>query len=140
MNTTCPVCDPSTFALSYNVSARALQFLVDSIPAGDRTVWGILWSSLTTLFACTWVACHPNIPGLDETWLQRKARRLRLFVIALLAPEVVVMCAIRQFFAAREMGMEMQAFFKEPGIKRESTGVSFAILSFKLSQLSFPIE
>src|ERR1700761_9851189 len=96
MNVTCPVCDLSTWALLYNASC-ALQTLDDSTPASDRTIWNIIWSSITTLFACTWIAWHPNIPGLDETWLQKKARRVKVFTIALLAPEVVVVCAMRQF-------------------------------------------
>lgn len=27
-----------------------------------RTVWNIIWSCLITIFACIWVAIHPNIP------------------------------------------------------------------------------
>jgi hypothetical protein len=78
-------------------------------PAGNdsqitRTVWNIIWTSLTVTSACTWVACHPNIPGLEETWLEMKARRIKVFVIAVLAPEVIAAWAIRQFFAARKMG------------------------------------
>ena len=27
-----------------------------------RTIWSIVWSCLVTIFSCTWVAVHPNIP------------------------------------------------------------------------------
>lgn len=27
-----------------------------------RTVWNIIWSCLVTIFACIWVAIHPNVP------------------------------------------------------------------------------
>lgn len=27
-----------------------------------RTIWNIIWSCLVTIFACVWVAIHPNIP------------------------------------------------------------------------------
>jgi ABC-type spermidine/putrescine transport system permease subunit II len=69
-----------------------------------RTIWNILWSSLTVTFACTWVACHPNVPGLEETWSERKLRRIKVFAIAVLAPEIIAGWAIRQFFAARKIG------------------------------------
>src|ERR1700761_357733 len=120
MNETCQGCDAATFELSSIFSACVLQSPVDSIAVGDRTMWNIVWSSLATLIACTWVGYHPNIPGLDETWLQRRAGRIKVFVIALLTPEVVVLCAMRQFVAARKMGMEMRRFSREKGTKVES--------------------
>ena len=138
MNITCPVCDLSTLAILCNVSAGALQSSVDSDPRGGRTTWNILWSSLTTLFACTWIACHPNIPGLDETWLQKKAGRIKLFVAALLAPEIVIFHATRQWLAAREMGRNMRKFFKEHGVEVEARGVSSVIFLFGPSRASFP--
>ena len=27
-----------------------------------HTIWNIVWSCLITIFSCTWVAIHPNIP------------------------------------------------------------------------------
>ena len=27
-----------------------------------RTIWNIIWSCLVTIFSCTWVAVHPNVP------------------------------------------------------------------------------
>src|ERR1700761_1556437 len=137
MNETCQGCDAATFELSSIFSACVLQSPVDSIAVGDRTMWNIVRSSLATLITCTWVGYHPNIPGLNETWLQRKARRIKVFVIALLTPEVVVLCAIRQSVAARKMGMEMRSFFNETGSESESAGMSSILLSFELSRASF---
>jgi hypothetical protein len=76
-------------------------------------MWNIIWSSLTVIFACTWVACHPNIPGLEETWLERKARRIKVFVIAVLAPELIAAWAIRQFLAARKTGKGVKYCMRE---------------------------
>ena len=65
-----------------------------------RTVWDILWSCLATTFAVTWVSVHPNVPFLEETsWMVLK-RRLFLKVLALLAPEVMVMWAFKQWRGA----------------------------------------
>ena len=71
-----------------------------------RTVWDILWSCLATTFAVTWVSVHPNVPWLEETsWMVLK-RRIFLMVLALLAPEVMIMWAFQQWRGA-VMIMEM---------------------------------
>ena len=65
-----------------------------------RTVWDILWSCLATTFAVTWVSVHPNVPFLKETsWMVLK-RRMFLMVLALLAPEVMIMWAFKQWKGA----------------------------------------
>ena len=65
-----------------------------------RTVWDILWSCLATTFAVTWVSVHPNVPFLEETnWMVLK-RRIFLMVLALLAPEVMIMWAFKQWKGA----------------------------------------
>ncbi|KAJ8581468.1 hypothetical protein M405DRAFT_924998, partial [Rhizopogon salebrosus TDB-379] len=53
------------------------------------------------LFACTWTAIHPNIPGLDDRKLAIMSRRILLMVMALVVPELVIVWAARQFFSAR---------------------------------------
>ena len=81
-----------------------------------RTIWNIVWSCLVTIFSCTWVAVHPNIPCPKKRkangWIERyiwnpllsfAEHRLPLFVCALLLPEYVLAWAIRQFFRAREI-------------------------------------
>jgi len=63
-----------------------------------RTIWNIIWGSVVTLFSCTWVAVHPNIPQLSSKrkfWLHR----LSLMMITLTVPELVVTWALRQWFA-----------------------------------------
>ena len=63
-------------------------------------MWDILWSCLATTFAVTWVSVHPNVPWLEETsWMVLK-RRMFLMVLALLAPEVMIMWAFKQWRGA----------------------------------------
>ena len=84
-----------------------------------RAVYNIIWSCLITIFSCTWVAIHPNIPCLKRreanSWVERYIRnpllsfaehRLPLFICALLVPEYVLAWAIRQFLSAREIAKE----------------------------------
>ncbi|KAG2070603.1 hypothetical protein BDR04DRAFT_1142728, partial [Suillus decipiens] len=45
-----------------------------------RTLWEIIWSCAATLFACTWTAIHPNIPGMDERKFGVISRRLGIMM------------------------------------------------------------
>ncbi|KAI9450282.1 hypothetical protein F5148DRAFT_960239, partial [Russula earlei] len=72
-------------------------------PQGCRSLWHIIWSCAVTLFLCTWVSVHPNIPSPDETWLQVTMRRLGLMLAALLIPEAMIALALRQRLAADEL-------------------------------------
>lgn len=90
----------------------------DSFPVAStitRSVWDIVRSCLTVIFACTWVALHPNISAPIETtdkgrlqkcWRATRqfiSRKLLLFVIALLVPEYILAWAIRQRLVAAKI-------------------------------------
>ena len=71
-----------------------------------RTVWNILWSCLATTFACSWVSVHPNVPFKNEGGWEILSRRVFLMFFAILAPEIMVMWAFKQWRGAvmiREM-------------------------------------
>ncbi|KAK0217485.1 hypothetical protein EDD85DRAFT_781547 [Armillaria nabsnona] len=80
-----------------------------------RTELSIIWSCLATIFASTWLAVHPNVPGLDLTkegsvWgifyrptIMCSLERIKLMLVAILAPEAMVGWAIRQFLVARKV-------------------------------------
>ena len=87
-----------------------------------------MWSCLATIFSCTWVAIHPNIPCPKTReangWVERciwnpllsfAEHRLPLFVCALLVPEYVLAWAIRQFLRARKIAKENKSEFKAFG-------------------------
>jgi hypothetical protein len=67
-----------------------------------RTIWNIILSCLVTVFACTWVAVHPNLPiptpGKTTTarWYHGPLRRTRIMLYALMAPEFIILWAYRQ--------------------------------------------
>ena len=44
-------------------SSTAISTPAFICPAHQRTMWDSLWSCLATIFACSWVSVHPNIPG-----------------------------------------------------------------------------
>ncbi|KAF7369948.1 hypothetical protein MSAN_00624600 [Mycena sanguinolenta] len=68
-----------------------------------RTLFSVVWGCLATIFACTWVSVHPNVPPPDQSWLQLFWRRLKMMLIAMIAPEIMVGFAARQYFAARRL-------------------------------------
>jgi len=72
----------------------------------DRTVWSIVWSCLATLFACSWVAVHPNVPRATDSEALILGRRLATMGYMLLAPEVVIYWAAQQHFSAKEIAVK----------------------------------
>ena len=87
---------------------------------GCRTIWNIIWSCLVTIFSCTWIAIHPNIPypgnkkdmGFWGPLRSSISHRLPLFICALLVPEYILSWAIRQRLVAGKIaednGMSIQ--------------------------------
>ena len=83
-----------------------------------RSVSDIIWSCLTTIFLCTWVAIHPNIsyPVCQENmrFWQRRIHEMSqcitqgmpLFILALLFPEYILGWAIKQRMVADRIANE----------------------------------
>ncbi|KAG2360338.1 hypothetical protein BDR07DRAFT_1412894 [Suillus spraguei] len=76
-----------------------------------RTLWSIVSSSVFTLFACIYTAVHPNIPSPEDSPLLILRRRLGMMIMALIAPELIVTWAMRQWLSARHVTRQ----FKESG-------------------------
>ncbi|KAK0229395.1 hypothetical protein EDD85DRAFT_145535 [Armillaria nabsnona] len=78
----------------------------DDVPVctGDqRTLLSIIWSCLATIFACTWLAVHPNVPGRNITTkgtISCVIERAKIIVVTILAPEVIIAWASEQFIVA----------------------------------------
>ncbi|KAJ7255569.1 hypothetical protein C8J57DRAFT_1655069 [Mycena rebaudengoi] len=66
-----------------------------------RKLFDIVWGCLVTIFACTWVSVHPNVPPPNKSPLTLLLRRLKMMLIAIIAPELMVGFAARQFFTSR---------------------------------------
>ena len=70
-------------------------------PADQRSIWDILWSCLATIYACSWISVHPNIPSPNESSWRVFLRRLELMFWALVGPEMIIAWAFRQWSSAR---------------------------------------
>ncbi|KAJ6573055.1 hypothetical protein DFH09DRAFT_1079211 [Mycena vulgaris] len=95
-----------------------------------RRQFDIIWGCLTTIFACTWVSVHPNVPPPDQSWLAHLWRRLQMMFMAVIAPELMVGFAARQLFVARRFSKEFDLTFTH--------GFFFSMGGF-VSQIGHPI-
>ena len=66
-----------------------------------RTLFGVIWSCISTIIVCAWTSVHPNVPPPNR-W-KALWNRLRLMFWMIVAPELVLAWAVRQSFAAREI-------------------------------------
>ena len=66
-----------------------------------RGTFDIIWSSLFTIFLCTWTSLHLNVPALKETYWQQCVRKFKWMVMAIMAPEFLVAFATGQKVEAR---------------------------------------
>jgi len=89
-------------------SSNGIQFRDDPTcdcgkVADQRSLYNIIWSCLVTMFACTWLSVHPNIPSLSDSYFTIMGRRIKIMIYALLVPEGVMYWAMRQWLGSREL-------------------------------------
>jgi hypothetical protein len=112
--------------LRYHNTSHHIPVLIT--PSADQSTVGgprrstlnIIWSCLFLIFSCTWLAIHPNIPKIRSQknsgrWLERLTkllasplRRMGITVMAVIAPELAIMWAMRQWVVAGKIATESQ--------------------------------
>lgn len=74
----------------------------DEDDLSKRSLYSIIYNCFSTIFICVWVSVHPNIPprqcGTRALW-----RQLKLMAWSLIAPEMVLVWAVKQWFAASKI-------------------------------------
>ncbi|KIK51354.1 hypothetical protein GYMLUDRAFT_252134 [Collybiopsis luxurians FD-317 M1] len=75
-----------------------------------RTLVNILSSCLTVIFICVWVAIHPNVPYAERSPHWVLIGKLNITFLAVLAPELMVLWAMRQWVAARRIFKKYQKY------------------------------
>ncbi|KIM28286.1 hypothetical protein M408DRAFT_23986 [Serendipita vermifera MAFF 305830] len=94
----------------------------------QRSIWSIVWSCLSTIFLCTWVAVHPNVhfrpEKRNQSWLEKWlwdplheffTYKVVLFLWALLVPEYILAWAVRQYVKAGEISKEVPEWTRTHG-------------------------
>ncbi|KAG1840873.1 hypothetical protein C8R48DRAFT_666009 [Suillus tomentosus] len=84
-----------------------------------RTLWTIVSSSVLTLFACTYSAIRPNILSPKDSPHRILRRQFGIIIMALIAPELIVAWAMRQWFSARSVTRQFEKS-GYPNIRPES--------------------
>ncbi|KAF7369993.1 hypothetical protein MSAN_00629200 [Mycena sanguinolenta] len=97
--------DTIAVPLPHPPDARATP---DSCNDNSRTLFSVVWGCLVTIFACTWVSVHPNVPPPKQSHLQLFWQRLKMMLIAMIAPEIMVGFAARQRLGAHELSKEFR--------------------------------
>ncbi|KAF9035584.1 hypothetical protein BJ165DRAFT_1395625, partial [Panaeolus papilionaceus] len=67
----------------------------------ERSLWSIIWACFLTLFACTWVAVHPDVPSPEYSGSTIVARKIGMMLSMLLLPEFVIVWAFMQYMHAK---------------------------------------
>ncbi|KAI4140097.1 MAG: hypothetical protein L6R39_005953, partial [Caloplaca ligustica] len=83
-----------------------------------RGTFDILWSCLFTIFLCTWVSLHLNVPSMQETYRHQFSRKLRWMVQAIMAPEFVLGFATGQKVEANRSVEDFKNLPLPPGQER----------------------
>lgn len=87
---------------------------IDASKFTHRSKWNIIWSCFATLFACSWVAIHPNVPAQSDSSMRRFLRRLMIMAYVLVIPEAVIYWAARQWWAARNIAKKHKSVLFSP--------------------------
>lgn len=73
----------------------------------QRGTADILWACTSTIFVCVWVMLHLNVPAETDRELVIFLRKLKWFVMSMLAPELLMLFASGQWAAARRSVRDM---------------------------------
>ncbi|KIM28295.1 hypothetical protein M408DRAFT_145547 [Serendipita vermifera MAFF 305830] len=119
----------------------------------QRSIWSIIWSCLSTIFLCTWVAVHPNVhfrpekrsQGWLEKWLWDPLHdfvtyKLVLFLWALLVPEYILAWAVRQYVKAGAISKEVPEWTRTHGFFMIMGGFHLFRLPADARSTPFPLK
>ncbi|KIM21652.1 hypothetical protein M408DRAFT_80251 [Serendipita vermifera MAFF 305830] len=116
----------------------------------QRSIWGIVWSCLSTIFLCTWVAVHPNVHFRTKkpswNWFGRWLRdplsvfftyKLPLFLWELVVPEYILAWAVRQYVQAGVVSRQVPGWTRTHGFFMIMGG--FHLFRLPADALSIPL-
>ncbi|KAF5315266.1 hypothetical protein D9619_007198 [Psilocybe cf. subviscida] len=96
--------EAASFTMNATESVTIPGFVPHMVISEDqRSILSIVWSCVATLFACAWVAVHPDVPGLDDEGFDHFFHRVKLLGWVLISPEAVLVWAWRQHRGAQAL-------------------------------------
>ena len=76
--------------------------------SNTRSIYNILWSCHSTIFTCSWIAVHPNIPAPGDSRWAVLRRQVVIMGYILLMPEYIIFWAARQHYAVHNFAKKHQ--------------------------------
>lgn len=90
------------------IQRRSADNAIGWVPQPDRRgTLDIIWSCTSTIFICIWVMLHLNVPAEHDTGRTIFFRKLRWFILAILAPELLMLFAAGQWASAKRSVKDM---------------------------------
>ncbi|KAN0076543.1 hypothetical protein V8E54_006685 [Elaphomyces granulatus] len=83
-----------------------------SEPSGRGTA-SVLYTCLITIFLCVWSAMHINIPERNKSKTENFFYKVKIAVLAIIAPEFVFAIAFDSYLSIREALDELPASFSD---------------------------
>ena len=106
----------------------------------QRGTIDIIWSCVATLSICVWAMLHLNVPSQNDSQLTLTLRRVRWMILAVLAPELVMLFASGQWASARRSVAQMRELgCSEWTIVHAYYADSGGFLLFPKDTTSFPV-
>lgn len=92
-----------TFLCAHGVALPIPFDLITSDPqlpacSEQRKLFNIVWNCVSTIILCAWVSVHPNV--LPSGYWRGLAQQLETTFWTIIAPELILAWAVRQWFAA----------------------------------------
>lgn len=84
-----------------SMASSSTPLLSWQLDGNSRSAWDILWTCLSTIFACTWTLLHMDVPRRNVSVARCTISKLRLWVLTTLAPELTFLFATGQLANAR---------------------------------------
>ncbi|KAK2590291.1 hypothetical protein QQS21_012028 [Conoideocrella luteorostrata] len=88
----------STPAFSANLTLVGWQNNDDT-----RSTWDIVWTCLSTILACTWTVLCLDISARFRAGASVITSKTKIWLVALLCPELIVLEAVKQFFIVQDL-------------------------------------
>src|SRR5258707_6044112 len=88
-------------ALPIVLSSRAEPRIDPDAYPVKRSLYKIVCSCVLTTIICAWVSVHPNVP--PSGYWKGLWRRVQMMIWSIIAPELILAWAVRQWFAAWEI-------------------------------------
>ena len=99
----------TTLATSLPTGGSELQAKLGWVSQpNQRGTLDIIWSCVVTLGICVWAMLHLNVPAESDSQITLFLRRARWMVLAILAPELVLLYAGGQWTSAKRSVAAMQ--------------------------------